>query len=101
MLFCFIEPLDAHDTMAVSDNLGSAPSVGDDMADLPSAIEQLNTSWTTTLQRWHATHVIWRDTVGLAFYLQHVQPLEQQVPPTLQEMANLSQVIAGARRHVH
>jgi hypothetical protein len=70
------------------------------MANLNSAITQLDTAFKTLRQRWESTSAVWNDPVSRSFAQDYWAPLEEQVQATGREMDRLAQVIAQARRGV-
>lgn len=62
--------------------------------------ERLKASWQVLQSRWQASRAQWDDAVARSFEKEFWQAYEQTLPATLQEMQNLAEVIAQARRNV-
>lgn len=58
-------------------------------------------AWQQLCRQWQKTVALWNDPVRWEFEREFWQPLEGQVPATLQTMERLAQVIAQARQNVH
>ncbi|HIC87993.1 MAG TPA: hypothetical protein EYP04_01105 [Anaerolineae bacterium] len=61
---------------------------------------QLQQAWQQLRRQWQETAALWNDPVRWQFEQEFWQPLERQVPATLQEMDRLAQVMAQARQNV-
>lgn len=61
---------------------------------------QLQTAWQHLRNQWQKTAEAWNDSVRWQFEREFWQPLESQMPRTIQEMERLAQVIAQARQNV-
>lgn len=56
--------------------------------------------WLRLQQRWRATSMVWKDTVGEKFEREFWDPLEIHVKVTLKELQSLSDVIAKAHTDI-
>lgn len=70
------------------------------MANLNTAIAQLEAGWKALVLRWEETKKVWNDLVRRDFEKEYWDVLAPQPPAVQHEMERLAQVIAGARRSV-
>ncbi|MBN2006249.1 MAG: hypothetical protein JXA21_23040 [Anaerolineae bacterium] len=67
---------------------------------IDAAHDRLKAGWQVLQTRWQASRAQWDDPVARRFEKEFWQEYEQVLPATLQEMQNLAEVIAQARRNV-
>ncbi len=70
------------------------------MSDLSRTAAELQEAWFRLCQRWGETKNVWNDPVRWDFEKEYWDVLAQQPPAVQQEMEQLAQVIAGAKRNV-
>ncbi len=68
------------------------------MANLESAMSEMNTALRVLTQRWEATQAVWNDSVERDFEQNYWTPTQAHVQATQREMERLAQVIAHVGR---
>ncbi len=70
------------------------------MSSLLQARDHLDNSWKALRLQWQAALTLWNDPVSRHFERDYWQEFERVVSATSEEMRNLAQILAQARRSV-
>lgn len=70
------------------------------MAEVHTEVKNLDIHFHALQQQWQASRSTWHDSIAQQFESRYWYPLAKATKRTLDEMAQLAQVIQDARRHV-